>query len=638
MIHLTPSQQAAVLDTEGDSAILAGAGSGKTFVLVEKIARLVQKFHIPLHQILTVTFTEKATEEIREKILKRLRIDDANPDSPDFKDFKTFPVGTIHALAAHLIRSRANPADIPPDFHVLDDFIASLERLKCIRQTLLERIELSDPETLRAMDHLGLHRSIKLLVDLMMKRTGYSQNRSPYANLLQACVKNYESRKKSLNSLDFNDLEDKAVTLLSAHGIKADYRWIIVDEFQDTSPVQWQILSGLHRLPNKTHLVIVGDPRQSIYRFRGADPSLFGEVSNQIVKRGGKLFELRDNFRSATTVLDFSNMISANLFAGGFAPLIATRTESKGSAELLPFANPKGVDERRSVEAETVLKRLLKIYSEGTPWRTMALLFRTRKSVPQYEKILKDLNIPYVTSLGEPLLQRPEVLSLWFFLEKLISPSAKRLRLIENALTFSRLATFKINLPTGKPLEIIETVFAGVLPLFTPQEQKNLGTFHDLLRNLVSLGDKNLKTILENLRILKEEEARIPCPNPNASNNDQLKLMTIHAAKGLEFGTVVLCDTSASLTSRGNRLFLESSDGDILIKEKDSVATGLKHALIKGEAFQSVETKEKEEELEESKRLLYVALTRARDRLIIPYPVPDTGRGARWSQWLVKPT
>ena len=631
MMKLTSSQQTAVLYLDGDSSILAGAGSGKTLVLVEKVALLVEKLHVPLEKILVVTFTEKAAGEIKERIAKRLRMtaDDLNP----------LPVGTIHAMAANLLRRFGEPLGINPNFRIMDDFLAGLERLRASRERFLELIEERNLEALKAVELLGLHRGIRLFLDFLSRPE--KEAASPYPKVLSEISERYRSRKASLNLLDFNDLEMSLVKLLSndehRDRLQAGFDWIIVDEFQDVSPIQWKILSLLHH-PPKSRLVIVGDPRQSIYRFRGADPSLFSQVDSRIEERGGRSFDLSENFRSTPAVIEFVNRVSKTLFSDQFSDLVPKRTEAIGFVDVLPI-DAKGLTEIRATEASVVASHLQSLRDKGIPWKSMALLFRTRRSVPAYEAAFRERNVPYVTSLGEPLLERPEVITLLFLMRKIIGVSETERVFLDAGLSYSVLASFTEEIALDPLTSFIETLFEKTTPLFPEVVHRNLKAFKNLLSDLITLGIHDLKGLLENVEALREEEARIPSPPDPGQTTDVVSFMTVHASKGLEFPVVVLCDLTARINQKGRGLYVESERGELILKDKDSDAAGLKDRLVKGEQYTDIESRNAAEEIEESKRLLYVAMTRAQDRLVLPLPPKPEEKKPRsaslsWSEWV----
>ncbi len=619
-MKLTPSQQAAVLYTDGDSSIIAAAGSGKTSVLVEKVALLVEKFHVPLSEILVVTFTDKAAEEIQGRIYKRLRSEE--------QGF----VGTLHAFAATVLREKGEIIRIDPKFKILDEFMTRLERVRTVREVVLNLIESKHSELLSAVESYGLKRTLHLFRSLLEK-----SETAPYPSVIQEIRNAYEKRKRDRNLLDYDDLERRLLELLAEKKV-VSLRWILVDEFQDINPIQWKIIYELHD-PSKNHLVIVGDPRQSIYRFRGADPSLFKKVTGEILKRGGKRFDLSENFRSDPKVIAYVNEVSGPLFSDDFPPLIAKAPKTaNGSVECLSLPEVSGIQALRECEATAIAARLVSLREEGYPWKKMALLFRTRKSVPIYLQSLREKGIPIRSSLGEPLLDRPEVLAVHFLLKKLSTTDETVRRFCDIALPFSPLRSFEEAIPCDPLSSFMEGLVGKVFPLFTDEPAaRNLEAFRKIIESLIELGAKDLKEILESLSALRDEG--ITCPHPPEEGGDAVRLMTVHAAKGLEFPIVVLCDLNAKPPPR-TQLYVRDGAAEVVLKDKSRETTGLKEKLEKSERFQELENKEKEEELEESKRLLYVAMTRAIERLILPLSPPSTKEkkkeSNRWSDWLMK--
>jgi ATP-dependent exoDNAse (exonuclease V) beta subunit len=270
----------------------------------------------------------------------------------------------------------------------------------------------------------------------------------------------------------------------------------------------------------------------------------------------------------------------------------------------------------------------------------MAVLFKTRKAVPFYEAAFKEKVIPYRTSLGEPLLERPEILAFLFWMERKIISSDAQKAFLETGISHSALKSFSEDFPADPLPAYLDSLFAATEPLFPESVRLNLKAFRSLLNDLVGLGVGHLKALVQGVRSLREDGARITCPETIESHQDAVVMMTVHGAKGLEWPIVVLGDLKAA-PARPPSLYLASEDGDLVLKEGDAASTGLKDKLLKSEAFTERESREREEGLEESKRLLYVALTRARDRLILPLPLAKEGSGKgkgrtspRWSDWL----
>ena len=626
MRTLTAKQQAAVLHVDGDAAILAGAGSGKTFVIVEKVAALVERLHVPPEKVLVVTFTEKAAAEVKERIDRRL--------APVHGGF----VGTIHGFAADVLRSHGDAIGLAPDFRILNEFLTDLEKARALREKALERIEAEDPEILDAVGRFGFRKTLGFFLNLLSEPP-HRRGGSAFPATLAALLEGYRSRKTALNALDFDDLEERLLVLLKTDpsSFAGRFSWVIVDEFQDTSPAQWEILSKLRQISG-ARLAIVGDPRQSIYRFRGADPSLFLKVKASLEKTGGRAFDLPENFRSAPEIVAFVNAVAEPLFKERFPPMTSVRTDPPGRVERLDLEDGK-LGDLRMAEAEAVARRLAGLRQEGHLWKSMAVLFKTRKAVPAYEAAFKAYEIPYRTSLGEPLLERPEVLALLFWMERKAGASEREIPFLDTGLRHSPLRDFPEDIAPDPLPACLDALFEKTEALFPERARANLKAFRSLLNDLLSLGVGHLKALTRNLQALREEGARITCPQEIDEKTDAVTMMTVHGAKGLEWPIVVLGDLKAAPV-RPPSLYLVSDDGELLLKEGDASASGLRTKLVKNEAYLEKEAREREEALEESKRLLYVALTRARDRLILPIPTSKDrdGKGrtapGRWSDWL----
>lgn len=627
MRELTPAQQAAVLYNDGDSSILAGAGSGKTFVIVEKTATLIDRWHVPPEKILVVTFTDKAAEEVKERILSRLKIKEGGP-----------VVSTLHGFAADILRLEGAGLGLSAEFRILNEFLANLEKARSVREKALEKITAEETEILEAVGRFGFRRALAFFLDLLSE-PDHRRSGAPFSETLRSLEEHYRTRKAALNALDFDDLEKLLLRLAKERpeSFSKRFSWIIVDEFQDTSPIQWEIVSELRKIC-PARLVIVGDPRQSIYRFRGADPSLFLKVSDSLAASGGKTLELSDNFRSCAEVVAFVNSVSEPLFPQ-FPAMKATRTDAPGRVEKLFLPDDGTLGEFRAAEAQAVAGRLKSLREAGELWKSMAVLFKTRKAVADYEKAFKEAGIPYRTSLGEPLLERPEILSLLFWMERKAEGPEKENAFLDTALKHSALKDFRQDIAADPLSAFLDQLFEAATPLFPEAVHLNLKTFRSLLNDLMSLGVGHLKALVEAVKDLREDGARIQCPNAVDERQDAVTIMTVHGAKGLEWPTVALGDLKAAQVKPPS-LYVASEDGELLLKDGDGTASGLKNKLVKSEAFQEREASEREEALEESKRLLYVALTRARDRLILPLPTPKSGadkgkdRRSRWSDWL----
>ncbi len=637
--RLTPAQKA-VVDFTGNAAVIAAAGSGKTFTLVEKIASLVES-GVTLDRFFISTFTKKAGEEIRKRLEKRLGLASAQS--------RALNADTLHGLAANLLKENTDLLKLPRDFQILEGALSKIDLLKLIRTRLLEWAEGGDSQTIHLIERYDFHKAVKLLWEILL-----STPRIPpfeYEPLARRLFDEFTLKKRAQAFLDFQDLELEALRLLENDKARASiqkrYSWIIIDEFQDTSPLQWDIISRIWGPENR--LVIVGDPRQSIYRFRGADPHLFSKVSRLIQESGkGQVFYLNENFRSRAEIIRVVNKVSARLFNQEGDPENEMMPPLVAAAELLEETLEQTMDcvechllesgkiaETRASESTWLSEKIQALHHGGIAWNRIALLFRTRRAIPLFADALKARNIPYQTQDEKTLLERPEALRISFLLKKLLHPQdafyeeAFRYTLIDPLLWEEIRRDFE----RKTDLQTFLDSFFSKLGAHVPEASKPyLDALQVLADNLVLLGARSLEELVSHWEILREEEAIIPSPPPTP-HEDSVSLMTIHASKGLEFDAVFLCDLMGRRTSF-QRLYAKDQNGHIHLRDFDAEeSVGLKHRLAKSLAFEACEKRENEEEDRESRRLLYVALTRAIRYLGMALIPPKSSKKGTYKDW-----
>ncbi len=643
-VSLTDSQRQVILDT-GDAVVLAGPGSGKTLVLVEKVAHLVEAKKVPLSQILLLTFTEKAAGEIKGRLSDRLRV----------KQLETETIGTIHSALATFLRTYGEGHTIRPDFQILDEPLARLQKMRAAREFLHAGLLKEEKGVISFVSQFGLKTSLKILSELM---TGEAPE-NPYSGVIDKARSLYEGQKRRRNLLDFDDLEILGLALLKkaeiCEAISRKISWILIDEFQDTNRTQWEVALSLYRpqrgKPSENHLVIVGDPRQSIYRFRGAHPEIFREAVQKILSgnppEAGRLFHLDENFRSDPAVIDFINRLTPRLFPEDPRRLIAKRTahNNVSPVRIRSLEAQGSLSDQRLEEARQTAREILSLRQEGYQFRQMALLFRTRRAMPVFETVFRDLGIPFQSVRSESLLERPEILTATLFLKRQFAP--------EDPIARIALESFDIavSLPEKGTSSQVGAIFETLIPQFPKTVRPQLEAFQGLLQRLLSLEETglpvtglpvtglpvtgapvtDLKGLWETIQALRADEARIPCPE-EASTDDHVSLLTVHAAKGLEFPVVFLSDLG-SLPSSSPAPFL-ILDGRIFFRPNGA------SPLAKPDDYDQAVVELKKREEEESRRLLYVGLSRARERLILTLP-PKKKKGARpggspggsWSGW-----
>jgi DNA helicase-2/ATP-dependent DNA helicase PcrA len=599
--HLNPPQRQAVCHGEGPLLILAGAGSGKTRVIVHRIAWLVREQGIPPWQILAVTFTNKAAGEMRERVEKMLG------------GLETPLITTFHSFCARLLRREISLLGYDSAFTIYDDRDA--ERL--LKEVAAE-LRLDEKR-------FPLATLAATIDDWKNRGLGPDQVEAadPFRATAARVYASYQERLRRCNAVDFGDLLLLAVRLLESEPAVRErcqdrYRWLLVDEYQDTNPVQYQLvrlLAGARR-----NLCVVGDDDQSIYRWRGADIRNILDFERDFP--GVTVVRLEQNYRSTRTIL-------------AAAGTVVARNRGR-TAKALWTENPPGErivyrrleDER--AEARFICSELGRHRRQGGHLSEVAVFYRTNAQSRSVEDALVAEGTPYRVVGGMRFYERLEIKDILAYLKVLVNPadevSLRRIvntpprgigqttveRLAEHAVRRgitllealreadaagflaagprSRVAAFVALLESFRRLA--ETVPLAELAARVLEESGYAGRLRDersdeaadRLANLQELlaaleefersgEERTLAAFLEQVALVSDLEQTGP-------GHDAVTLMTLHAAKGLEFPLVCMI--------------------------------GLEEKL-----FPHVRSLDDPEQMEEERRLCYVGMTRARERLIL---------------------
>jgi DNA helicase-2/ATP-dependent DNA helicase PcrA len=617
---LNPEQREAVLHSEGPLLILAGAGSGKTRVIAHRIAYLVSEALCEPDRLLAVTFTNKAAEEMRTRVETLLGV-----------DCKKMWISTFHALCARLLRREAPHIGLSRDFVIYD----STDQLTVMKQALRQ---------------IGSDESA-VQPRLALSRISHAKNRMEGPEVFTASSWNprdeqigklYEMYVKALrdaNALDFDDLLLKTVELFEkAETVRERYSnkfvHVMVDEYQDTNRPQYlliQRLAGRHR-----NLCVVGDPDQSIYKWRGADLRNILDFEHDFPE--ARIVKLERNYRSTQVILDAASAVISQNRNRKDKRLY---TERKGGSKILYYRAGDDLD-----EAEFIARTARTALHDDVE-NTVAVLYRTNAQSRTLEDALRRAGIAYKIIGGVRFYERKEIKDALAYLKLVLNP--------HDGVSLRRV----VNVPArgvGKGvMESLESVdlpaeadapplLAGLQPvatnnslwarlvhavdrrLLTPRATQSLSAFRDLMLALTDMASRESVSIalgkvldqsgylqdlreersedaesrIENLAELvsaaREYETRSPEPSL-AGFVDQLSLlsdvdeeagardarvlmMTMHSAKGLEFPVVTIA--------------------------------GLEEGL-----FPHSRSADDEAELEEERRLCYVGITRAQRRLVL---------------------
>ena len=617
---LNPEQQDAVLHTKGPLLILAGAGSGKTRVIAHRIAYLVSEGLTTPDRILAVTFTNKAAEEMRTRVEALLRV-----------DCRQMWISTFHALCARLLRREAPHIGLSRDFVIYD----STDQLAVMKQALRE-LGVDDSAT---QPRVALSR-ISHAKNRMEGPEVFADGWNPKDQQIGKLYQLYVAALKEANALDFDDLLLKTVELFQKadtvrHRYSEKFRYQMVDEYQDTNRPQYLLVQ---RLAEKyRNLCVVGDPDQSIYKWRGADLKNILDFEHDFPET--KTVRLERNYRSTQIILDAATAVISQNRNRKEKRLY---TEQRGGARILSYRAGDDLD-----EAEFIARTGQRALHED-PENTVAVLYRTNAQSRTLEDALRRAGIAYKIIGGVRFYERKEIKDALAYLKLVLNPhddvSLRRVinvpargigKGVMDSLERVELGTDAADLPpllaglqpvaTNNSLwaRLVHAVDQRMLP---PRANASLTAFRDLLAGMTAMAAQESVSItlgkaldqsgyLQDLRDERSEEAegRIENlaelvsaareyetrdPEPSLGGFvDQLSLlsdvdeeagardarvlmMTMHSAKGLEFPVVVIA--------------------------------GLEEGL-----FPHSRSADDEAELEEERRLCYVGITRAERRLVL---------------------
>lgn len=568
---LNSEQQEAVVHTNGPTIILAGAGSGKTRVLVHKVLYLIVEKKVDPSQILLVTFSNKAAGEMKERVAKALTaLNISLPSEPT--------VATFHSLCARILRRSGVAIGIPHNF-VIYDTQDQLDTIKDAFETL--DISIKEVRPKAALQAISGAKN-QMIDDVMYQKyaKGFTQERIAKVYPL------YQKLLAERNALDFDDLLLKVITLFKeSKNTLAQYqdrfRYIMVDEYQDTNQSQYQLTKYLAG-PEK-NICIVGDFSQSIYSFRGADYRNLEKFSQDFPD--SKVFKLSRNYRSTQVILDAAYAIIKN---NNSHPVLELWTDNKQGENITIFEA-----ENEHKEAEFVIQKI-KAQQKKDPsfmLSEVAILYRMNAQSRTLEEVFLHHGMPYKLVGGVRFYDRREVKDVLSYLSFLSNPqdmvALKRLqklgkRRFEEFEKYKKEFDEKKFIETKTTIEILDAVISrsNYLERYDENDSEDRTRLENIkeLRS-VALEFDNLVSFLENVALVEQEYM----PDKNAVEiNNAVTFMTMHAAKGLEFKMIFIVGMEEGVFPHSQALFDYG-------------------------------------ELEEERRLCYVGVTRAKEHLYLTF-------------------
>ncbi|HTJ42064.1 MAG TPA: UvrD-helicase domain-containing protein [Kofleriaceae bacterium] len=397
LAKLNPPQRAAVAHGGGPLLVLAGAGSGKTRVITFRIVRLIEQ-GIPPEAICAVTFTNKAAEEMRERVAYLLG---------DKKTANRLVMGTFHSLGLRVLREERKALGFPAGFTIYD----ASDQLGALRECL-RGIHDGD----RRFDVKAVLTRISLAKNAFITPDAYEPNEADDYDAITAQVYGkYQETLRAAAAFDFDDLIVEPVRLFRevaevGEKWRARFRYVLVDEYQDTNKAQLHMIEELVR--EHGNLTVVGDDDQSIYSWRGADPTNILRFDEMFP--GATVVKLEQNYRSSKTILDAANAVIANnkLRHG------KTLWSEKGTGKPILHAVARDTEQ----EAQWVARELLALHESGKRWDAMAVMYRSNIQAKLLEEQFREHGVPYVMYGGQQFFERKEVKDVIAYLRVAVNP------------------------------------------------------------------------------------------------------------------------------------------------------------------------------------------------------------------------
>lgn len=600
--QLNPEQWECVKHVSSPQLIFAGAGTGKTRVIAFKIAYLIKSLHLPASSILAVTFTNKSATEMKERIASLV----------GRKDAKGMTVSTFHAMGVKILEKYIESIGYSRKFIIYDD----AEQLNAIEKIMSE-FNLNKDEIKPKLVQWAVQR---------IKNSLSGWGREDVKPLFRNIHDRYCQYLKNCNAVDFDDLLLKPLEILeqneeARHFYRSKFRYLLVDEYQDTNPVQYALLKQL--LGPQANICVVGDDDQSIYSWRGSDLEIILNFQRDF--KNAKVFHLMRNYRSTTTILEAAHsVISKN-----------TKREAKklwsenGEGEKIRFKLCLSEED----EADFLSRRIVAMKVEqGLKWSDFAVLFRTNFQSRPIEMACRGKGIPYRLIGGQNFFDRKEVRDLFAYLKAIANHkddlSVRRIinyprrgigdstvARVDRFASERHCSFYEVLQSHAGELGVTGAAGEGIASFVSLMEDYRRKMFaekvvlSDVTRELVtSIGferqfidegleeDKvrrkmmNISEVINSIRVFEKEEeagtlfdylkkvALMSETEDEESENEQDKvtLLTVHASKGLEF----------------NNIFIVGLENDLFPHRRSM--------------------EENEESLEEERRLFYVAITRGR--------------------------
>jgi DNA helicase-2/ATP-dependent DNA helicase PcrA len=599
-------QRAAVEHTDGPVLIFAGAGSGKTRVLTHRIAYLLNEKKVFPDRILAVTFTNKAAGEMKSRLERMVGA-----------VARDLWVGTFHSMCVRILRRDGRKIGIASNFAIMDD----TDQRAIVREILHDL----DFDERQIAPGAALAEISKAKNNLWSPDQYETKNASFIGERYAQVYREYERRLKESNGLDFDDLIGRTIELLENDDetrvrYQSKFRYVLVDEYQDVNFAQYKLVALL--ADEHKNLTVVGDDDQSIYSWRGSDYKMILRFEEDFP--GAKVFKLEENYRSTQTILTAANELVGNN-ASRFPKKLFTKRDAGE-----PITAFHAESER--AEVRYVLEKVKELVREGAAYRDFLVLYRTNAQSRVFEEGFLAEGIPYRVVGGVGFYARTEIKDMLSYLRYITNPAdAVAFRRIVNvprrSIGQQTLASL-LEAANAANVSVGQAVFdSNLLRRAVPKKQRELERFAELITDLrakaetFSIADL-LVAVMEESGYLRELQAdETPEGKGRLENLQELVGVAKEFEKNPETGGLEDFLANIALISDLDTLDADASFVTLMTMH---AAKGLEfpHVFLTGReegVFPHTRALTDTTELEEERRLAYVGVTRAMDRLFLSF-------------------
>ena len=692
---LNQQQQKAVELTERAVLIIAGAGTGKSTTIVQKIKHIVSKHLAKPDEILALTFSNEAANHFREKIFAEI------PNSENLK------CSTFHAFCANIIRDNASKCEVSLGFRILQEidiaillhnklkidpstareYSASITKVKDLNLTLDDYKRYVEDQKQLLIHYCKnetdfetkykdcvfrlntFHLTEQPSKEDKIEKKSWEEYVELYLNYVQfkdfyeALIK-YEEVKKEVNALDYGDLNHIVLKFVDKFDYSFDYKYVIVDEFQDTNYVQFELLKRLAK--NNQNITVVGDTNQTIYAFRGAYTNNIDAFKQYFKLSQNNIITLDTNYRSYDNILKVSHKLISKNFDNPEEAILLKSIKKEDGDKVRIFDCKTGDEEARKIT--DMIEQKIK---EGIPMKEIAVLYRTHSQSKYVKKVLELRGIPFIESGGIDLLSKPEIRTLlsylyvinnfenpnanatqaWWrlfhynnyldehdslVLAEYVKKSNKSLQyVIYNRLDkiefsekgkalinkikshIKKIAESKNKITSEIVFDVLEhsglnRYYSVASDIKSKEALMSIRDFLNIIKDFEEFHSKELSDFISYLEIINEMDY-----NPTAekiNDDNSVRLMTIHASKGLEFDVVFLIN----LAKEKFPLYRGQRDKFIPLELDENYKPLFQQEFTsKKKREESIKDHKKIMKRKEERRLCYVAMTRAKKELYL---------------------